>query len=50
MHEGFVPTSWFTQNRSEVMVASHLCLHRGARLVDMDELRSCQAPDPEGRW
>ena len=32
------------------MVASQLCLHRGARLVDYDELASHKAPPPQGRW
>lgn len=32
------------------MVASNLCLHRGARLVNPEELRSFPAPPPEGRW
>ena len=32
------------------MVASNLCLHRGARLVELEELRACPAPPPQGRW
>jgi hypothetical protein len=32
------------------MIASNLCLHKGARLVELDELRSFPAPLPEGRW
>jgi hypothetical protein len=32
------------------MVASNLCLHKGARLVEPEELRVCPAPPPEGRW
>jgi hypothetical protein len=32
------------------MVASNLCLHRGARLVEPEELRTIEAPPPEGRW
>ena len=32
------------------MVASNLCLHKGARLVELEELRSFPAPPPEGRW
>lgn len=32
------------------MVTSNLCLHKGARLVEAEELRACRAPPPEGRW
>lgn len=32
------------------MVTSNLCLHKGARIVGNDELRSIPAPPPEGRW
>ncbi len=32
------------------MVASNLCLHKGARLVELEELRACPTPPPEGRW
>jgi hypothetical protein len=32
------------------MVASSLCLHKGARLVDREELDACPTPSPEGRW
>jgi hypothetical protein len=32
------------------MVTSNLILHRGARLVGLDELRAVKAPPAEGRW
>jgi hypothetical protein len=32
------------------MSTSALCLHRGARLVETDELSAVPAPPPEGRW
>jgi len=32
------------------MVTSNLMLHKGARLVEIDELRTVKAPPAEGRW
>jgi hypothetical protein len=32
------------------MPTSDLCLHKGARLVTLDELARVKAPPPEGRW
>jgi hypothetical protein len=32
------------------MVTSNLCLHKGARLIGIEELRTIPAPPPEGRW
>src|SRR5262245_3706555 len=32
------------------MSSGNLCLHKGARLVSLDELTPIKAPPPEGRW
>lgn len=31
-------------------MSTSLCLHRGGRVVEVDELNSIAAPPPEGRW